>query len=81
MSLRSRSTVKMLCVRSDSVMRKELPEEAQKLLELYEDPKVDPKMKETVKRKLDEEIRKLEDRVTTQRLRQPPDASSEPSVP
>lgn len=46
----------------------ELPEEARKLLELYEDPTVAPEQKAIVKAELDLAIRKLEEKVTTRRL-------------
>jgi hypothetical protein len=68
MSAKTKSTVKMLCVRSDSVMRKELPQEAQKLLDTYNDPAVPPEQKAIARRALDEAIRDLENRVTTRRL-------------
>ena len=81
MSAKTKSTVKMLCVRSDAVMRKELPEEAQKLLEMYNDPDVSPEQKEIVKKELDEAILNLENRVTTRRLNELKRAGTEPSVP
>jgi hypothetical protein len=81
MSARTKSTVKMLCVRSDAVMRKELPEEAQKLLDLYNDPDVAPEQKAIVKLELDKAIRELEERVTTRRLSEARPAGTEPSVP
>lgn len=81
MSARSKSTVKMLCVRSAAVMRKELPEEAQKLLDLYNDPNVAPEQKKIVKTELDRAIKDLEDRVTTRRLNDARTAGAEPSVP
>lgn len=67
MSARSKSTLKMICVRA-SIVNKELPQEAQKLLDLYNDPDVAPEQKRIVKSELDEAIRKLEERVTTRRL-------------
>ncbi len=66
MSSRSRSTVKMLCAKA-TIMNQELPEEAQKLLELYDDPDVPPEQKQIVKRELDDLIQRLEDRVATTR--------------
>lgn len=68
MSAKTKSTVKMLCVRSDAVMRKELPEEAQKLLDIYNDPAVPPEQKAIARRELDDAIRELENRVTTRRM-------------
>lgn len=67
MSARSKSTLKMICVRA-SIVNEELPKEAQKLLDLYNDPDVAPEQKRIVKSELDEAIRKLEERVTTRRL-------------
>ncbi len=82
MSARTKSTVRMLCIRSELVLRKELPEEAQKLLELYYDPKVAPEQKQIMKMELDRAIEELEAKVTTRRLReQRGTAGMEPSVP
>ncbi len=67
MTTRSKSTVKLLCARA-GIARKEIPVEAQKLLELYNDPEVAPEQKAVVKAELDEAIRKLEEKVTTRRL-------------
>ncbi len=61
-----KTTVKMLCVRT-AIARREIPEEAQQLLDLYNDPGVTPEQKEVAKRGLDEMIRKLEERVDTNR--------------
>jgi hypothetical protein len=60
------TTVKMLAVRS-AIARQEIPEEAQKLLDLYNDPDVTPEQKKIVKSKLDEMIQNLEARVDTSR--------------
>lgn len=81
MTSKTKSTVKMLCVRSDTVMRKELPEEAQKLLDLYNDPNVAPEQKTVVRAELDKAIRELEERVTTRRLNEARSAGSQPPVP
>jgi hypothetical protein len=81
MTSKTKSTVKMLCVRSDAVMRKELPEEAQKLLDLYNDPNVAPEQKTVVRAELDKAIRELEERVTTRRLNEARSAGSQPPVP
>jgi len=83
MSARTRSTVKMLCVRSNSVMRKEIPEEAQAILELFNDPAVAPEQKKIVKFELDKKIEELEAKVTTRRLNEVKrmDAGAEPSAP
>lgn len=83
MSSKTKSTVKMLCVRSNAVMRKDLPEEAQKLLDLYNDPDVSPEQKANAKIELDRAIAALEARVTTRRLKeqQRRDAGAEPSAP
>lgn len=69
MSVLTRSTVKMLCSRGDFV-RKETLEEAQKLLDLYFDPKVAPEQKQVAKIELDRIIREIEERVTTRRLKE-----------
>lgn len=66
MTSKSQSTVKALCVKS-GIVNQEITEEAQKLLELYNDPNVAPEQKEITKRELDEAIRKLEDKVATTR--------------
>lgn len=83
MSSKTKSTVKMLCVRSNAIMRKELPEEAQALLDLYNDPRVSPEQKANAKIELDRAIEELEARVTTRRLREQKrrDAGAESSVP
>ena len=61
-----RTTVEMLAVRT-AIARQEIPEEAQKLLDLYNDPDVTPEQKKVAKSQLDDMIRKLEDRVETNR--------------
>lgn len=64
-----RKTSKMLTARSE-VLRAELTEEGQKLLDLYNDPKVSPEEKEKVKKLLDAMIADVEQRIeTTRRLR------------
>ena len=60
------STVKMLAIRS-AIARQEIPEEAQKLLDLYNDPDVSPEQKKIAKSQLDDMIKKLEERVDTGR--------------
>jgi hypothetical protein len=81
MTTLTRSTVKMLCVRS-GVARKEITEEAQHLIDLYNDPKVSAEKKAEVKAKIDQMVQELENRVTTRRLREAKkSAGSEPSVP
>lgn len=67
MTARTRSTIRAICVRS-GITNMELPEEAKKLLELYEDPDVAPEQKEIAKAELDLAIQKLEEKVTTRRL-------------
>jgi hypothetical protein len=64
--MRPTSTVRMLAVRS-AIARQEIPEEAQKLLDLYNDPDVTPEQKKIAKTQLDEMIRNYEDRVGTNR--------------
>jgi hypothetical protein len=56
----------MLSVRAE-VCRREIPIEVQKLLDLYNDPHVPLEQKAIAKKELDEMIRKLEDRVETNR--------------
>ncbi len=83
MSAKTKSTVHMICVHADMVMRQELPEEAQKLLRLFNDPDVAPEQKLIVKMELDRAIEELEAKVTTRRLKEEKlrDAGAEPSVP
>lgn len=59
----------MLCAQGDLV-RKETMEEAQKLLDLYFDPKVSPEQKIIAKGEIDRIIKEIEERVTTRRLRE-----------
>lgn len=66
MTVKTKSTIKMLCVRS-GIVNQELPQEAQRLMELYNDPNVSPEQKEIARRELDEAIRKMEERVETAR--------------
>jgi hypothetical protein len=68
MSARTKSTIKMLCVRSTVVMRKEIPEEAQAILKLAEDPNVAPEQKRIARAEIDRKIKEIEDRVTTRKL-------------
>lgn len=64
-----RRTAKMLSLRG-SVLREELTVEGQKLLDTFNDPKVNPEEKEKVKKQLDSMISDLERRVeTTRRLK------------
>jgi len=67
MTTLTRSTLRMFTVRS-GIARKEIPEEAVKLLELYNDPSVSPEQKRVAKAQLEDMIQKLEARVTTRRL-------------
>lgn len=69
MTVRTKSTVKMICARS-GIANLELQVEAQKLLDLYHDPAVSPEQKLIVKAELDQAIEKLETRVTTRRIRE-----------
>jgi len=66
MTSKSRSTVKALCIKSGIVNQK-ITEEAQSLLDLYNDPNVAPEQKEITKRELDLAIQRLEDKVATTR--------------
>jgi hypothetical protein len=69
MTAKTKSTLHMLCVRSGIVNQK-LPKEAQKLLEIYNDPHVAPEQKAVVRAEIDLAIQKLEERVTSRRLRE-----------
>lgn len=69
MSFRTKSTLKLLCARA-GISNEKLSIEAQKLLEVYEDPNVAPEQKQLVKNELDNAIRKLEERVTTRKLKE-----------
>lgn len=80
MTVLTKTTLKMLCVRAN-LGRTEILEEAQKLLETYEDPNVSPEEREKVRIALEAKIKEIEDRVTTRRLRESRSAGPEPSVP
>jgi hypothetical protein len=67
MTTLTRSTLRMITVRA-GITRKEIPEEAVRLLELYNDPGVSPEQKQIAKGQLDDIIQKLEAHVTTRRL-------------
>ncbi len=69
MTLKTKSTVKMLCVRA-GIANKQLSLEAQKLMELYEDPDVAPEQKQIVKAELERAIKELEEKVTTRKMRE-----------
>lgn len=60
------TSVKMLAIRS-AIARKEIPEEAQRLLDLYNDPAVTAEQKMVVKSTLDDMIQKFEEKVETSR--------------
>lgn len=79
MTRKTKSTLKMICSRI-GIANVELNEEGRKLLELYEDPNVPQEQKAVVRARLDEEIKKLEERVTTRKLKERP-AGTEPSAP
>jgi hypothetical protein len=69
MSILSKKTAKFLCIKS-AISRRELGEEAQKLVELAEDPSVPSDQKQAALRNLDTLIEKLEKKVdTTKRLK------------
>ena len=79
MTERTKSTVKLLCARA-GIARKEIPEEAQKLLDLFNDPDVSPEQKVIVKAELDKAIKKLEEKVTTRQMRKgPPNGGPSPA--
>ncbi len=67
MSARTKTTLKMICVRQ-AIVNQELPEEAQRLLDVYNDPDVAPEQKRIAKAELDKAIDALEAKVTTRRL-------------
>lgn len=69
MTSKTKSTLHMLCVRS-GIVNQELPKEAERLLKIYNDPGVTPEQKAVVRGEIDEAIRKLEERVTSRRLRE-----------
>jgi hypothetical protein len=79
MTRKTKSTLKMICSRV-GIANVELNEEARKLLELYEDPTVSSEEKAVVLAKIDEEIKKLEERVTTRKLKSAKDAGAESSA-
>ncbi len=65
-----RRTAKMLSARSET-LREELTVEGQRLLDVYNDPKVSPEVKAEVKKQLDAMIEEVEKRIeTTRRLRE-----------
>lgn len=68
MTVLTRKTAKMLCVQS-ALTRSKLPEEAQKLMDLFNDPSVSQEQKQIVKARLDEYIEKIEKRATTRRMK------------
>jgi hypothetical protein len=68
MTTRTKSTVKMLIARS-GIANAEIPEEAQKLLTLCDDPNVAPEQKAIARSELDRLIREIEERVTSRRLK------------
>lgn len=67
MSARTRSTLHMIAVR-EAIVNQELPEEAQRLLDVYNDPDVSPAQKRIAKAALDKAIAALEAKVSTRRL-------------
>ena len=69
MTTRTKSTVKMLCARS-GIANEKIPEEAQRLLDLCNDPNVAQEQKAIAKDELDRLIQAIEDRVTTRRLKE-----------
>lgn len=81
MSAKTKSTVRVMSLKAEIVLRKELPEEAVKIMELYEDPKVAPEQKIIARTELGRAIDELEAKVTTRRLNDLRAAGPEPSVP
>ncbi len=76
MTLKTKSTVKMLCARA-GIANQQLSIEAQKLMELYDDPDVSPEQKAIVKAALDRAIKDLEEKVTTRKMREVKEAKKE----
>ena len=62
----TKKTAKMLCARADIASEK-IPVEANKLLEVYNDPSVSPAEKESARKELDLHIAKLEKKAETTR--------------
>lgn len=69
MTAKTKSTLHLLCARS-GIVNQELPKEAQRLLDIYNDPTVAPEQKALARSELDQMILKLEERVTSRRLRE-----------
>lgn len=69
MTAKTKSTVRAICIRS-GIANAEIPKEALKLLELYNDPDVAPEQKAIAKAELDRMIQALEERVTTRRVKE-----------
>jgi predicted transcriptional regulator len=59
-------TAKMFCDRAN-IARKELIEEAQRLSDLCQDPKISQEQKEVAKKELDELIHRIENKIETNR--------------
>jgi hypothetical protein len=68
----SKKTVKLLTARA-GIASREIPVEAQKILELHEDPNVSPATKELAMRAIDEKIKDIEEKQTTRRVREQQD--------
>lgn len=66
MGIITKRTARMLCFNS-AIARHELGEEAQKLVELCEDPKISEEKKEEARHKLDLLIDRLEKKVETRK--------------
>jgi hypothetical protein len=75
MTTRTKSTVKLLCARS-GIANAKIPEEAQRLAELCDDPSIAPEQKAIARAALDKLIEEMEERVTSRRLREVTGAAS-----
>ena len=67
MSAKTGSTVNLICLR-EAIVNQELPEEAVRILRVYNDPAVPADQKAAVRQEIDKAIDALESRVTTRRL-------------
>lgn len=80
MTTLTKTTLRMLCVKVFNG-RADIMEEAQKLLETYEDPATPDDVRELVKTKLDRKIQEIENRVTTRRLKEAKKNDNVPEPP
>lgn len=72
MTVKTKSTVHLLCVQSD-ITNEEIPKEAAKLLEAYNHPDMSPEQRKNARTELDRAIEKMEQKIdTTRHLRNEP---------